>query len=78
MHYLTVCDYFSEQRLTLYESVSNIIPNFNTLSNDNVTHCLLFGVKTLKDDINTKILTATISFIKETKRFDKLEAFDET
>ena len=77
MHYLTVCDNFSEHRLTLYESVSNIIPNFNTLSNDNVTHCLLFGVKTLKDDINTKILTATISFIKETKRFDKLEAFDE-
>ena len=34
--------------------------------------------QSLKDDINIKILTGTISFIKATKRFDKLDAFNET
>lgn len=77
-HYLTVCDIFSEQRINLFSSVSSLIPNFNSLSNEEITQYLLYGNKSLKDDVNMKILTGTISFIIATKRFDKLEAFDET
>ena len=77
-HYLTSCNIFSEQRNFLYASVSNHIPNFNSLSNEEITQYLLYGNKSLKDDINIKILMETISFIKATKRFDKLEAFNET
>jgi len=77
-HYLTSCNIFSDQRKNLYASVSSHIPNFNSLSNEEITQYLLYGNKSLKDDINIKILTGTISFIKATKRFDELEAFDET
>ena len=77
-HYLTSCNIFSDQRKNLYASVSSHIPNFNSLSNEEITQYLLYGNKSLKDDINIKILTGTISFIKATKRFDKLEAFNET
>ena len=78
IHYLTSCNIFSEQRISLYASVSSIIPNFNSLNNEEITQCLLYGNKSLKDDVNMKILTGTVSFIKATKRFDKLEAFNET
>jgi len=78
IHYLTSCNIFSEQCISLYANVSSIIPNFNSLNNEEITQCLLYGNKSLKDDVNMKILTGTVSFIKATKRFDKLEAFNET
>ena len=78
MHYLTSCNLFSEQRTRLYDSVRPLIPNFNTLSDDEKTSYLLFGNKLLKNEINKDILFATIKFINATKRFDKLEAFNET
>ena len=78
IHYLTVCDVFSEQRINLFASVSGLIPNFNSLSNEEITQYLLYGIKSLKDEVNMKILKETISFIVATKRFDKLEAFNET
>jgi len=78
IHYLTVCDVFSEQRINLFASVSGLIPNFNSLSNEEITQYLLYGIKSLKDERNMKILKETISFIVATKRFDKLEAFNET
>ena len=78
MHYLTSCNLFSEQRTRLYDSVRPLIPNFDTLSDDEKTSYLLFGNKLLKNEINKDILFATIKFINATKRFDKLEAFNET
>ena len=50
----------------------------STLSNEEITQYLLYGIKSLKDEVNMKILKETISFIVATKRFDKLEAFNET
>ena len=61
IHYLTICDVFSEQRINLFASVSNLIPNFNSLSNEEITQYLLYGNKSLKDEVNMKILTGTIS-----------------
>ena len=78
IHYLTSCNLFSEQRTHLYDTVHPLIPNFNTLSDDEKTSYFLFGNKLLKKEINKDILLATIKFITATKRFDKLEAFNET
>ena len=78
MHYLTSCNFFSEQRTCLYNSVRPLISNFNALADDEKTSYLLFGNKALKNEINKDILLATIKFINANKRFDKLEAFNET
>ena len=40
-HYLTSCNIFSDQRKNLYASVSSHIPNFNSLSNEEITQYLL-------------------------------------
>ena len=78
MLYLISCNIFSEQLTRLYDHVRLLIPNFSTLTNDEKTNYLLFGNKLLKKEINKDILLATINFINATKRFDKLEAFNET
>ena len=78
IHYLTSCNLFSEQRTHLYDTVHPLIPNFNTFSDDEKTNYFLFANKLLKKEINKDILLAIIKFITATKRFNKLEAFNET
>ena len=52
------------------------VPDIASLSED-LTRCLLYGDNTLKRNINHRILSATITYIGSTKRFKKLEAFNE-
>ena len=49
----------------------------STLSVEDLTRCLLYGDNTIKRDINHSILSATVTYIGSTKRFKKLEAFNE-
>ena len=66
-----------DQRRHLLRAVSDIIPDIASLSDEDLTRSLLCGDNTLKRNINHSILSATITYIGSTKRFNKLEAFNE-
>ena len=74
IHYITQCFLFTEERRTLYDQVSQFVPNFLKLSNKKQYDILIFGhepdnVEMLK--INTKFLLQTQKYIRSTKRFHK-------
>ena len=77
IHFLLHCSRFSDQRRHLLRAVNDIIPDIASLSDEDLTRSLLYGDNTLKRDINHSILSATITYIGSTKRFNKLEAFNE-
>ena len=77
LHFLLHCSRFSDQRRDLLAKINDLIPNINTFPDEEITKFLLYGDKSFKRDINQTILTATISYILTTKRFNKLEAFSE-
>ena len=76
-HFLLHCSRFSDQRRDLLRAVNDIIPDIASLSDEDLPRSLLYGDNTLKRDINHSILSATITYIGSTKRFKKLEAFNE-
>ena len=78
MQFLFHCSRFSDQRRDLLAKVNDLIPNIKTFPDDEIAKFLNFyGDKSFKRDINQTILTATISYILTTKRFNKIEAFSE-
>ena len=69
-HYLLRCPLFNGPRSVLLEKMNDIFQT-NVLSNiDNLSNILLYG-----DPKNKMILSASIHFIKSSKRFKTLEAF---
>ena len=76
-HFLHRCPRFSSQRTILYSKIRSLDSgsSFFSLSLDNFTTALLYGMKKLTDNDNKLILEATIDFIRKSKRFNKLEAF---
>ena len=76
-HFLLRCPRFSSQRTDLYSKIRSLDSgsSFFSLSLDDFTSVLLYGMKKLTADNNKLILEATIDFIRKSKRFSKLEAF---
>ena len=56
--------------------LSSISPTIDVSDHQSLTEVLLYGSKSHSFYTNTDILNATIAFIKSSKRFDKLEAFN--
>ena len=50
-------------------SVKSIIPNFESLADNNRIDILLYGDSWFDEDKNKIILEATINYIKNSKRF---------
>ena len=50
--------------------LSNLDPNFLQLDPNSLTNLLLYGNKTLNDELNYKILHLSMNYIKNTERFD--------
>ena len=73
-HYLPHCSDYLQERKTLLNTVSCIVPNIFDFNNDQLTEVLLYDKEDLDNINNTSILNATINYLIETKRF-KAELF---
>ena len=69
-HYLLHCPDYLEERKTLLNTISCIVPNIFDFNNDQLTEILLYGKDDLDNINNTSILDATINYLIETKRFN--------
>ena len=72
-HFLLLCPSFEMQRRDFLAGVSELLRSFvqiDTLPNNVLIECLLYGNKNLTDDVNRSILELTLEFIHRTGRFD--------
>mgnify|MGYP001249295695 CR=1 FL=1 len=77
-HFLLSCSNFSNMRTNFISSLSAILPDAPLLlqtDQDKLVNIILYGSLDLKFHVNKQILLFTISYIKFTKRFKKLEAY---
>ena len=51
--------------------LKNINDAILSLNESDLLHVMLYGSKNFDDNMNIRILTATIKFIKDTERFDQ-------
>ena len=67
------CSLFFTQRITLVDSVSEILAQnnllINTLDNKDLVKIYLYGSSNFVDNDNRVIILAAIKFIKDSKRF---------
>ena len=68
--YLLHCPDCLQERKTLLNTISCIVPNIFDFNNDQLTEILLYGKEDLNNINNTSILHATINYLIETKRFN--------
>ena len=69
LDYLLHCHYFSQNRISLMNSVKSVSENFNSLSDNVKKDVLLYGDSQLDENKNKFILEATLCYIKSTERF---------
>ena len=69
-HFFLRCLNFSTCRTTLLNELNTIEPSLISLNDNEFVEILIFGNPNFSNDINQKILKCTISFLKNTKRFD--------
>ena len=70
-HFLLLCPSFDIQRRDLLAGVSELLRPFvhiNTLPDNVLVQCLLYGNKELPDDVNKNLLELTLNFIHKTVR----------
>ena len=63
------CQYFSNHRYGLMNSVNSIIPNFESLTDNYRIDILLYGDSQFDENKNKFILEASINYLKNSKRF---------
>ena len=69
-HYFLHCPDYLEERKTLLNTISCIVPNIFDFNNDQLTEILLYGKEDLDNINNTSTLDATTNYLIETKRFN--------
>ena len=74
-HYLLHCPHYLQERKTLLNTISCIVPNILDFNNDQLTEILLYGKEDLDNINNTSILDTTINYLIETKRFNTCTTF---
>ena len=76
VHYFLRCPRFSNQRKSLLSNVSDIInSDVTVLPNEHLYYILVYGSNVYNSITNKLIITESISYIRNTGRFTKLEAF---
>ena len=70
-HYFLHCPLFHAERSTLLNNVNEIDSTIFNKSDSVVTHILLYGNKSFKDEVNLLILNATSDFVLSTNIFDE-------
>ena len=58
-------------RTTLTNDLNNINTAIASLNSNDLLRVILYGDKSFNKEANCKMLTASIKFIKDTKRFEK-------
>ena len=69
-HFFFHCVNYNIERQTLFDSISNVKPEFLNLDESELVNLILYGDSSLTFYKNKLILQSTINFILETKRFD--------
>ena len=72
-YFLLLCLPFDDRRRDLLDGIGELLRPFvqiANLSNDALSLLLLYGNKDLSYEVNRDILRLTLSFIRETGRFD--------
>ena len=69
-HYLISCPIFDAERNTLLNNIGQIATCILNLNHSQITHVLLYGDSSLKNETNTEILNSTMNYILSTKRFE--------
>ena len=70
-HFFMRCQSFSNQRNVLFDELNSINSEILKMSENKVVQVLLFGNKSFSKDMNFRIITSSIHFIKGSKRFDE-------
>ena len=70
-HLLLRCQFYSTQRLKLFEKLEKVEPNFLNLNAKNQVLILLYGSRTISENLNQEILKNVIFYLKATTRFDR-------
>ena len=68
-HFLFFCPSFVTQRATLTTSVNDILLNNNLIHLRNKPTLYLFGHASINLEDNRKIITSTLKYIKDSRRF---------
>ena len=74
-HFLLHCNNHANHRHIFFSQLNSLVPGITSLDPSLFLDILLYGHKDYGDVISCDIVTSTITFIKDTKRFHKLEAF---
>ena len=70
IHYFLDCFLYTVERQSMFDQVSQLVPNFNRLSKTKKLDLLLFGIPDNDEfDTNIKIAKYVQTFILDTKRF---------
>ena len=59
------------QRHVLFDDLNSINSEILKMSENEIVQVLLFGKKSFSKDMNFRIITSSIRFIKDSKRFDE-------
>ena len=65
------CQSVSNQRNVLFDDLNSINPDILKMSENEIVQVLLSGNKSFTKDMNSGIITSSIRFIKDKKRFDE-------
>ena len=65
------CQFYSTQRLELFEKLEKVEPNFLSLSAKNQVLILLYGSQANSENINQEIPKNVIFYLNATTRFDR-------
>ena len=60
------CQNFSNERNVLFDDLNSIDSEILKMSENEIAEVLLFGKKSFSEDMNFRIITSSIPFIKET------------
>ena len=66
---------FSNQRNLLFDDLDSINSEILKMSENELVQVLLFGNERFSKDMNFRIITFSIRFIKDSKRFDESLSF---
>ena len=69
-HQLISCPIFDVERNTFLNNIRQIASSILNLNHSQITHVLLYGDSSLKNETNTEILNSTMNYIVSTKRFE--------
>ena len=76
VHYFLSCPRYNMQRANLLSKVSDIIASdVSILPAPHLINILLYGSNVYNEPVNKQIIEQAITYIKQTRRFNSLEAF---